>query len=146
MQKFSPRYTYNVSEDMINYWVAQIPIEQGLLVEPDNDGNLQLADDYGYFIVREVTADGPSYMERKEGLYQWDVKVGNPVSVLRPKNKSIVRTVHVSDGGALGINVGDLVNIANGAFVTAVDGTKGKIMATPTEIGVEGYYDVMLYV
>lgn len=145
MQKFSPRYTYDIHEDMINYWVADIAIAQGKIVEPDNNGKLQLANDYGYFLMREVTADGPSYMERMEGLYQWDVQVGNPVSVLRPKNKSIVRTIHVVDGGA-GLAKGTLVNIVDGVFSTSATGTKGKIVGTPTDTGLDGYYDVMLYV
>lgn len=146
MQKFNPRYTYDIHEDMINYWIADVPIEQGLIVMPDGNGKLTVADDYGFFIMREVTTDGPSYMERVEGLYQWDVKVGSAVSVLRPKHMSIIRTVHVVGAGETDVVKGDFVKIVDGKFT--VDATLTDATAKGQVIGItaDGYYDVLLFV
>lgn len=149
MRNFSPRYTYDREHDQINKYIVNAACAQGKIVDFDDNGVLTVANTYGYFLMDDVTADGPSFEERIAGLHQWEVKVGNPVSILRPKNLSIVRTIHVAQGGggAAAPAKGQLVDIASGVYVTVAGnaGTKGKIIGLPADTGLTGYYDVEVY-
>jgi hypothetical protein len=144
--KFSPRYGFDIENDMINKFTtaANTAYPAGLVVQPDNNGVLAAADSLGYFLMQEVTVDGPSLLEIVRGDWQWEVKAGDePVSVILGKQGQVVRTELVARGNAQPAPaVGGLCNIAAGYFETNANGTAAKIVATPTETGITGVYDV----
>ena len=144
---FSPLYGFGNFEDYtINKYAVSTATSKGKIVYPvQSTGTLSVADDYGYFLLEEVTADGPSYEEKLAGLRQWEVIVDSYVPVLIPKNGAVVRTSHVavSDGSAV---ISCLVVISDGIYCTdsdvAASDAKGIIIATPTETGITGVYDI----
>ena len=146
---FSPLYGFGNFEDYtINKYAVSTATSKGKIVYPvQSTGTLSVADDYGYFLLEEVTADGPSYEERLAGLRQWEVIVDSYVPVLIPKNGAIVRTSNVaeSDGSAV---LSCTVIISDGVYVTDADATaaaiKGVIVGTPTTTGVTGVYDIKI--
>ena len=146
---FSPLYGFGNFEDYtINKYIASSAIGKGkIVVATQSTGTVAVGDDYGYFILEEVTTDGPSYEERRAGLRQWEVIAGSVVPVLIPKNGAIVRTSNVaeSDGSAV---LSCTVIISDGVYVTDADATaaaiKGVIVGTPTTTGVTGVYDIKI--
>jgi hypothetical protein len=146
---FSPLYGFNES-DKINKYLATGALAYGKIVAPaDDTGILALADDYGYFLMEEVTADGPSLIEIELGIQQYEKKASasTAVTVLNPTKGNVVRTKWVSKGaGGVDIAVGNLLNISGGVYVTTAgnDGTKGKVIDTYTDSLGNVLYDVRI--
>jgi hypothetical protein len=146
---FSPLYGFgNFEEATINKYIISSATARGKIVVPtESTGTATVGNDYGYFLLEDVTTDGPSYEERHAGLHQWEVIVGSPVAVLIPKNGAIVRTSHVAefDGSAI---LSQPVIISDGVYVTDSDATalaiKGIIVQTPTQTGISGVYDIRI--
>lgn len=130
---FSPRYGFDFANDMINSFKATEALAYGKIVEPANTtGILALGDEYGYFLMEEVTADGPSREELIMGDYQYEKKAttNTAVSVLIPRKGAVVRTKWVVKGNdGVDIAVGNKLNIANGVYTTVSgnNGTKGLL-------------------
>jgi C-terminal processing protease CtpA/Prc len=137
---FSPFQGFNLQTDMINTFIANSVLAYGKIVEPAaSTGILSLGDEYGYFLMEEVTSDGPSQLEIELGWQQYEKKAGDSVavSVLIPKRGAVVRTkwVSVGDGGVSVANDVTL-NISGGVYVTgasAAAGTKGKLKKIETD-------------
>jgi hypothetical protein len=143
---FSPLYGFGNFEDYtINKYKVSTATNRGKVVYPvQSTGTLSVAADYGYFLLEEVTSDGPSYEERVAGLRQWEVIVDSCVAVLIPKNGAQVRTSHVVTGTGSAI-VSATVVLSDGVYVTnntVSTSAKGIIVATPTETGISGVYDI----
>jgi hypothetical protein len=145
---FSPLYGFDLQKDVINSFKATGALAYGKIVNPaDDTGILALANDYGYFLMEEVTADGPSMLEMVLGDFQYEKKAtaNTAVTVLVPKKGNIVRTKWVSkaaDGAAPA--AGQKVNISSGVYVTVADnaGTKGLIKKVYTDNLNNVMYDV----
>lgn len=146
-----PLYGYgNLAEDMINCYIAPaVATQQGLIVEPGAGDVLALANDWGYFLMEEVTANGSTEFDRVLARHVWAVSPSRPVSILIPKDGAIVRTIHVVQGNNQpALARGQVGVISNGIFVTQADAQvpKFQIMGTPADTGMANYYDVKLYV
>jgi hypothetical protein len=143
-------YNGNLAEDMINSYIAPaVATQQGLIVEPANNDVLSVANDWGYFLMEDVTLTGPTEFERVLGTHMWEVGVSRPVSILIPKDGAVVRTIHVAQGAGEPVLARDQVgSIVNGVFTTAAAAPvpKFKIVGLPADTGMAGYYDVKLYV
>lgn len=145
---FSPRYGFDLEKDVINSFKATTPLAYGKIVVPANTtGILSLGNDYGYFLLEEVTADGPSLLEHALGDFQYEKKASanTAVTVLIPRKGNIVRTKWVVQGdGGVAIAVGNLLDIADGVYVTNADnnGTKGLLKAIVTDSLGNTLYDV----
>ena len=148
--KFSLKsgFPRNWRELIIEGNVSDTPIAWGKIVDYDSNGKISVADDYGYFLGLEVTADGPSELECITGDYQmWEVKVGKPAPLIRPVEGGTVYTVHVVKGsGEPDLAKGQICIIDDGVFVTDADATtpKGKIRGLPSDTGIDGLYIVEL--
>lgn len=145
---FSPRQGFDLVNDTINTFIANTALSYGKIVTAANTtGVLSLANDYGYFLMEEVTSDGPSLLELDLGDYQYERKAGSntAVTVLIPKKGAIVRTKWVSKPeSARDIAVGEKLNISNGIYITTAsnDGTKGLIKNVYTDSLNNVLYDV----
>lgn len=145
---FSPRYGFDFANDMINSFLATGALAYGKIVEPANTtGILALGDEYGYFLMEEITTDGPSMFELTMGDQQYEKKAtaSTAVSVLIPRKGAVVRTKWVSKPEeARDIAVGEKLNIANGVYVTTAgnDGTKGLLKKVVTDSLGNTLYDV----
>jgi hypothetical protein len=145
---FAPRYGFDIPNDQINKYVAKGAIDFGKIVAPDDNGVLAPANDYGYFLMQHVTADGPTMLEYAMNDFQYEVKAdtvnGTPVSVLIPKKGAVPRTKHVAKGDGADPAVGQKVNISNGVYVTVASnaGTKGLIKNVYTDSLGNKMYDV----
>jgi len=145
---FSPRYGFDLEKDVINSFKATGPLAYGKIVEPANEtGILSLGNDYGYFLLEEVTADGPSLLAHALGDFQYEKKASanTAVTVLIPRKGNIVRTKWVVQGDDnVPIAVGNLLDIANGVYVTKANnsGTKGLLKAIVTDSLGNTLYDV----
>lgn len=142
---FSPRYGFDLEKDVINSFKATGSLAYGKIVVPANEtGILSLGNDYGYFLLEEVTEDGPSLLEHALGDFQYEKKAGanTAVTVLIPRKGNIVRTkwVEKSDGGVPA--VGSLLDIVDGVYVTNDNGTKGLLKAIVTDSLGNKLYDV----
>lgn len=143
-------FSKDLAEDMINSYIGPaVATQQGLLVEPGAGDVLALANDYGYFLMEDVTLTGPTEFERVLGTHMWEVGVSRPVSVLIPKDGAVVRTIHVAKGATEpALARGQVGSIVNGVFTTDANAQVPKfvIVGTPADTGMAGYYDVKLYV
>jgi len=143
---FSPRYGFDLEKDVINSFKATTPLAYGKIVVPANTtGILSLGNDYGYFLLEEVTADGPSLLEHALGDFQYEKKASanTAVTVLIPRKGNIVRTKWVVKGDdSVPIAVGSLLNIVDGDYVTSSNGTKGLLKAIVTDSLGNTLYDV----
>ena len=130
---FSPLYGFGDFEEYtINKYKVSTATSRGKIVYPiQSTGTLSVAADYGYFLLEEVTSDGVSYEERQAGIRQWEVIVDYCVAV--------------SDGSAI---LSCAVVISAGIYCTdsdaGVSAIKGIIVATPTETGIDGVYDIQI--
>lgn len=129
---FAPLQGFDLQHDMINTFIATGALAYGKVVEPAaSTGVLALGSRLGYFLMEEVTTDGPSQLEIELGWQQYEKKAGSAtaVSVLIPKKGAVVQTKWVSSGDTAPAN--DVtVNVSDGVFVTgasAAAGTEGKI-------------------
>lgn len=124
---FHPLHGFN-QNDKINKFIATTPLDYGKIVTPDENGVLHYANDYGYFLGEHVTEDGASVAETVLGIPQYEKRASDkpPVGVWIGKKGNIVRTRWV-EKGEVDIAVGVKVNISNGVYVTATNGTKGVI-------------------
>lgn len=144
---FSPYRGFDLDVDILDHFIApSTALEKGKVVASTPSTKvLAVTNDYGYFVLEEITTDGPSYEERVAGLRQWDVKVDSCVPVLIPRNGAIVRTSQVTaqTGSA---TLEQICNISGGIYLTAsgagAASVKGVIVGTPTTTGISGVYDV----
>ena len=144
---FSPRYGFDLEKDVINSFKATTALAYGKIVVPDTTGKLSLGNDYGYFLLEEVTDDGPSLLEHALGDFQYEKKASanTAVTVLIPRKGNIVRTKWVKKGNdGVDIAVGNKLDIANGVYVTKANngGTKGLLKAIVTDSLGNTLYDV----
>lgn len=146
--KFSPKagFPQDWEFNMISYCTTAGALEMGLVVSPNISNVIAPSNAYGYFLMQEVTTDGPSELERITGDYQmWEVKVGKPVSIMLPIEHAQIYTKHVSAGGGEpALAKGQICDLVNGAYVTAAASIapKGKIVALPADTGITGIYVV----
>jgi hypothetical protein len=144
---FFPRYGFDMKNDMINSFIASSAIAYGKVVVPAaTTGVLALGTTYGYFLMEEVTADGPSIEEIMLGDYQYEKKAGatTAVSVLKPIKGGIVRTKWVA-GGTASVAVDATLNLSDGVFVTGTSdsaGTLGKIKNIMSDSLGNAMYDI----
>jgi hypothetical protein len=138
---FAPLYGFSES-DKINKFIASSAMAYGKAVTPAaTTGVLSLAtsttDTTGiYFLMEEVTADGPSMFELDRGDFQYEKKAGTntAVTVIRAKKGDIVRTKWVEVGAtSVAIAVDGLVNLTDGVFTTLATGKCGKILNIITD-------------
>lgn len=147
LDKFAPRYGFNLETDMINKFVANAAVSYGKIVSADANGVITVANDYGYFVMQEVTTDGPSMLDIVMNDFKYLVKVGTPVSVLISKKGAIVRTAHVAKGAAgAAVAVGQKCDIVNGVYetVAANAGTKGEVIGVFVNSLGDTLYDVVI--
>jgi hypothetical protein len=147
--KFSPRAGY--PQDWEYLMLSQYPtasgasIEMGTVVVINASGVVSAATtSYGYFLMQDVTSDGPSELERITGQYQmWEAKAKLPVSLLPPMEGSQVYTKHVSSGNT-SLIVGAYLDLSDGLYVTnsANTGNAGIVRALPAGTGITGIYVV----
>jgi hypothetical protein len=149
--KFSPKagFPRHWQENMISNVTSISAIAWGKIVTSPSAGVITTAqDNYGYFLMQEITDDGPSELECITGDTQmWEVKVGKPVSIMLPIEKGQVYTVHVSAGsGSAAIAKGDLCAISAGIYVTesglSAGNAKGRVIGLPADTGRSDLYVV----
>lgn len=135
------KYGYDFKTDIIGKWKskANTAIAAGKVVDRDSNGEIVAATALGYFLIQDVTIDGPSFNERELGVFQWDVKAGDPVAVVPPIRGAIIWTDNMTGTVA----VGDEVEVTTGgALQKQASGTAiGKVLSIPST----GVYEIKLY-
>jgi hypothetical protein len=147
---FSPRYGFDMKNDMINSFIASGAIAYGKAVTPTaTTGVLTSATTLEYFLMEEVTSDGPSVAEIELGIYQYEKKASasTAVSVLKAVKGGIVRTKWVSDSGSTGLAVNITLNVSDGLFITGASdsaGTEGRILNILSDSLGNAMYDIVI--
>ena len=121
-------YGFDFKTDVVGRYKSAegVAIAQGLLVDLDDDGEVAVSDEVKYFLMQEVTLDGPSWEERQRGIVQYDVKAGSYVPLIQARVGNIIRTKNVAENGGGDIVVGDLFDVSDGVFVKDGAGTKAE--------------------
>jgi hypothetical protein len=143
---FSPRQGFDLKNDIINGFLASVSLDYGKIVEiSDSTNYLALGNEYGYFLMENVTASGPTNEEYILGDYQYEKKAGanTAVCVLVPKRGAIVRTAWCISG-EMGPVAGIPVDISGGVFTGESVSTapKGRIKAVITDSTSTTLYDI----
>jgi spermidine/putrescine-binding protein len=136
------KYGYDFNTDIIGKWrsKANTAVAAGKVVDLDSNGDIAVANAFGYLLLQDVTTDGPSFNERELGVFQWDVKAGDPVAVVPPIKGAIIWTDNMGISAAA---AGEEVEIATGGvFQKKASGTAvGKVISVPAT----GVYEIKLY-
>lgn len=137
------KYGYDLSTDIIGKWKskAETAVTSGMIVDLDADGDLAVASALGYFLLQDVTTDGPSFNERELGVWQWDIKAGSPAAVAPAIKGGVIWTDNMT--GATKPVAGDEVEAATGGVLQKkASGTAvGKVLSVPAT----GVYEIILY-
>jgi hypothetical protein len=146
--KFSLKsgYPRNWQEVTIEGNHATGAIAWGKVVNYDANGVITVANDYGYFLGAEITADGPSELEAITGDFQMhEIKINKPAPLFLPIEAATVYTVHVAAGdGEPALAKEQICVLINGVYTTDADAAdpKCKIKALPADTGITGLYVV----
>ena len=136
------KYGYDFKTDIIGKWKSKdaTAVAAGKIVDLDTNGDLAVASALGYFLLQDVTTDGPSFNERELGVWQWDVKAGSPAAVAPAKKGAVIWIDNMAGTAPV---AGDEVEAATGGVLqkkstgTAV----GKVLSVPAT----GVYEIILY-
>lgn len=135
------KHGYDFNTEIIGKWKskASTAVAAGKVVNLSS-GALEVATAFGYFLLQDVTTDGPSFNERELGVYQADVKAGSYVAVVAPKRGAIIWTDNMTGTAPA---AGDEVEITTGgALQEKVSGTAvGKVLSIPST----GVFEIILY-